>query len=153
MDGAWTGHPDQNEIAVQQFPFPNQIKTRNPDAPTHPDLRPAPQGVGKITEDGTRAAVRTVIRYRNGVLNGRGASLLDGYMEDLATDRIYRLMIAQRIRHRLHDAAEISRMFDEELNRILHDLPPDTDQPVIETYRTARNISESLIRNQEFDPV
>src|SRR3954464_1204513 len=23
MDGAWTGHPDQNEIAVQQFPFPN----------------------------------------------------------------------------------------------------------------------------------
>jgi len=36
----------------------------------------------------------------NGVLNGKGASLLDGYMEDLATDRIYRLMIAQRIRHR-----------------------------------------------------
>jgi len=31
------------------------------------------------------------------VLNGKGASLLDGYMEDLATDRIYRLMIAQRI--------------------------------------------------------
>ena len=153
MDGAWTGHPDQNEIAVQQFPFPNQIKTRKTDAPTHPDLRPAPQGVGKITEDGTRAAVRTVIRYRNGVLNGRGASLLDGYMEDLATDRIYRLMIAQRVRHRLHDATEINRMFEEELNRILHDLPPDTDQPVIETYRTARNISESLIRNQEFDPV
>src|SRR2546425_3142109 len=32
-------------------------------------------------------------------LNGHGASLLDGYMEDLATDRIYRLMIAQRIKH------------------------------------------------------
>jgi len=31
------------------------------------------------------------MRYRNGVLNGKGASLLDGYMEDLATDRIYRL--------------------------------------------------------------
>ena len=43
--------------------------------------------------------MRTVIRYRNGVLNGKGASLLDGYMEDLATDRIYRLMIAQRLRH------------------------------------------------------
>jgi len=25
----------------------------------------------------------------------------DGYMEDLATDRIYRLMIAQRVRHRM----------------------------------------------------
>ncbi|HJT67248.1 MAG TPA: hypothetical protein VJ749_12390 [Pyrinomonadaceae bacterium] len=153
MDGAWTGHPDQNEIAVQQFPFPNQVKTRKPEAPAHPDLRPVPQGVGKINEDGTRAAVRTVIRYRNGVLNGKGASLLDGYMEDLATDRIYRLMIAQRVRHQLHDATGINRMFDEELNHILHDLPPDTDQPVIETYRTARNISEALIRNQEFDPV
>ena len=36
---------------------------------------------------------------RFGVLNDKGASLLDGYMEDLATDRIYRLMIAQRVKH------------------------------------------------------
>ena len=28
MDGAWTGHPDQNEIAVSQFPHPNQIQAR-----------------------------------------------------------------------------------------------------------------------------
>jgi malate synthase len=28
MDGAWTGHPDQNEIAVAQFPAPNQIHRR-----------------------------------------------------------------------------------------------------------------------------
>src|ERR1041384_4593244 len=42
MDGAWTGHPDQNEIAVQQFPFPNQVHARKPSAPTHPDLRPIP---------------------------------------------------------------------------------------------------------------
>src|SRR5689334_11464584 len=153
MDGAWTGHPDQNAIAVAQFPVPNQLASRPEHPERYPDLRPIPQGVGKITEDGTRAAVRTVIRYRNGVLNGKGASLLDGYMEDLATDRIYRLMIAQRLRHRLHDAAEIHQMFDEELNRILHDLPSDTDEPLSENYRTARNISESLIRDQEFDPV
>src|SRR5229473_3264174 len=88
MDGAWTGHPDQNEIAVNQFPYPNQIAARRQDANIHKDLRPSPQGVGKRTLEGTRAAVRTVIRYRNGVLNGKGASLLDGYMEDLATDRI-----------------------------------------------------------------
>ena len=25
MDGAWTGHPDQNQIALDQFPFPNQL--------------------------------------------------------------------------------------------------------------------------------
>ena len=152
MDGAWTGHPDQNDIAVEQFPFPNQLNARKPNAPAQPDLRPSPQGVGKVTDEGTRAAIRTVIRYRNGVLNGKGASLLDGYMEDLATDRIYRLMIAQRVRHRIHTAAEINQIFDEELDHILHELPPDTDQS-IDKYRTARQISESLIRNQEFDPV
>jgi malate synthase len=111
----------------------------------------APAEVGRISEDGTRAAIRTVIRYRNGVLNGKGASLLDGYMEDLATDRIYRLMIAQRT----EQGPDLfhSSMFDEELNRILSELPPDTSEAVVEKYRTARYISESLIRNQEFDPI
>src|SRR5437899_3236295 len=99
MDGAWTGHPDQNKIAVAQFPAPNQLERRKPGQDRYPDLRPVPAGVGSKTLNGTRAAIRTVIRYRNGVLNGKGASLLDGYMEDLATDRIYRLMIAQRMRH------------------------------------------------------
>ena len=28
MDGAWTGHPDQNQIAIDQFPFPNQLQAR-----------------------------------------------------------------------------------------------------------------------------
>ncbi|HKG80196.1 MAG TPA: hypothetical protein VKA78_12270, partial [Pyrinomonadaceae bacterium] len=119
MDGAWTGHPDQNEIAVQQFPFPNQLNAHKPAAPAHPDLRPTPKGVGQVTTNGTRAAIRTIIRYRNGVLNGKGASLLDGYMEDLATDRIYRLMIAQRIRHRIETDTQVSQMFDQELERIL----------------------------------
>src|ERR1043166_7545322 len=100
----------------------------------------APAGVGRISEDGPRAAIRTVIRYRNGVLNGKGASLLDGYMEDLATDRIYRLMIAQRILHRdwvkvvdregravRHTPELVSELFDEELTRIIGELPKDTD--------------------------
>jgi malate synthase len=153
MDGAWTGHPDQNEIAVGQFPFPNQIATRKPGAPAQPNLRPKPHRVGKITADGTRAAIRTVIRYRNGVLSGKGASLLDGYMEDLATDRIYRLMIAQRMRHGVHQEFEIDQMFTEQLDRILNELPTDAPASLIENYRTARQISELLIRNEEFDPV
>ena len=144
MDGAWTGHPDQNEIAVQQFPFPNQVNTRRLGAETHPDLRPSPKGIGQITDAGTRAAIRTVIRYRNGVLNDKGASLLDGYMEDLATDRIYRLMIAQRVRHESYTLESITKLFDEELERILHELPPNTDGSVIENYKTARHISEWL---------
>src|SRR6266700_4173453 len=44
MDGAWTGHPDQNEIAVNQFPYPNQVQARRKDADIHKDLRHSPQG-------------------------------------------------------------------------------------------------------------
>src|SRR6202007_173139 len=141
MDGAWTGHPDQNEIAVSQFPVPNQLQARPANANGHPDLRPSPTGVGKCTLAGTRAAIQTVIRYRKGVLNGKGASLLDGYMEDLATDRIYRLMIAQRMRHSRrvevldengaavpHTQELITRLFDEELDRLLRERKSDDPQ-------------------------
>jgi malate synthase len=161
MDGAWTGHPDQNQIALDQFPYPNQLDKRRERAERYPDLRPAPTGVGQRTLGGTRAAVRTVIRYRNGVLSGKGASLLDGYMEDLATDRIYRLMIAQRMRHTervpvydeqgqaiRHTLQVISRLFDEELENLLAASPAESH----ENFRAARRISEAMIRNHEFDP-
>jgi malate synthase len=159
MDGAWTGHPDQNEIAISQFPFPNQGGKRIPGSPIHPDLRPSPQGVGRLSLEGTRASVRTVIRYRFGVLNGKGASLLDGYMEDLATDRIYRLMIAQRMLHRdevaiedqkgepvPHTQAFISRLFDEELARLVAEAPVEAREKL----ELARRQSEEMILAHRF---
>jgi malate synthase len=153
MDGAWTGHPDQNEIAVAQFPFPNQLDRRPQLATTHLDLRPSPKGIGSTTLDGTRAAVRTVIRYRNGVLEGRGASLLDGYMEDLATDRIYRLMIAQRLRYPgEYTPRSLDEIFDEELARIISELPPDAGEEAKARYRSARDLSERMILTGAFDP-
>lgn len=163
MDGAWTGHPDQNQIALEQFPVPNQLAARRSHAERYPDLRPVPGGVGQRSLAGTRAAVRTVIRYRNGVLNGKGASLLDGYMEDLATDRIYRLMIAQRMRHDgevdilddqgnkvPHTPAMITTIFDEELQKLIE--KPGKDLGTPETFREARRISEAMITNGEFNP-
>ena len=163
MDGAWTGHPDQNEIAVAQFPAPNQLQKRPEKAEQHPDMRPLLTNVGKRTVAGTRAAIRTVIRYRNGVLNGKGAGLLDGYMEDLATDRIYRLMIAQRMMHSeaieiLDDAGKavrhtpefIARMFDEELERLLGEA--SNDPAATARLREARRMSEEMIHRGEFDP-
>jgi malate synthase len=161
MDGAWTGHPDQNAIAVAQFPYPNQVAARPRLETERPDLRPSPRGVGTTTIDGTRAAVRTVIRYRNGVLEGRGASLLDGYMEDLATDRIYRLMIAQRLRfpRALQPGSgealtreSLGTMFDRELGRIVAELPGAGDGAARDRYRRAREISESMILSGAFDP-
>jgi malate synthase len=164
MDGAWTGHPDQNEIAVSQFPAPNQKMARPQNGNPHPDLRPLPTGVGRRMLAGTRAAVRTVIRYRNGVLNGKGASLLDGYMEDLATDRIYRLMIAQRMKHSdkvqivfehgaaiAHTRELITQLFDEELERLLRETP-NLSEAQAATLREARKVSEEMIRRSEFNP-
>jgi malate synthase len=170
MDGAWTGHPDQNQIALAQFPAPNQLRARRglndePNAADgavdrYLDLRPSPSAIGQRTVAGTRAAVRTVIRYRNGVLNGRGASLLDGYMEDLATDRIYRLMIAQRMRHRdqvailddrgreaPHTKELLEQIFEDELEKL--QASPDSK---LQKYREAREISEAMVLNREFDP-
>jgi malate synthase len=106
-----------------------------------------------------------VIRYRNGVLNGKGASLLDGYMEDLATDRIYRLMIAQRLNHSStveivdeagiavrHTPELISRLFDEELERLLSE-PANANNPLAAaSLREARKLSEEMIRRHEFTP-
>lgn len=153
MDGAWTGHPDQNAIAVAQFPEPNQLERRPKLLTTQPDLRPSPKGVGTTTLDGTRAAVRTVIRYRNGVLEGKGASLLDGYMEDLATDRIYRLMIAQRLRYPgAYTPPSLAQIFDEELDRILADLPANATDQDRDRYRRARELSEHMILTSAFDP-
>ena len=153
MDGAWTGHPDQNAIAVAQFPEPNQLTFRDPDAELHPDLRPAPVGVGTTTLEGTRAAIRTVIRYRKGVLDGRGASLIDGYMEDLATDRIYRLMIAQRLRFPGdYTPRSLADAFDEELDVILTSLPPQSSREEVARYRRARLLAEQMILTGAFDP-
>ena len=166
MDGAWTGHPDQNAIAVSQFPVPNQGGARREGA-TAPELRLVPQIENARTLTGTRAAVRTVIRYRNGVLNGKGASLLDGYMEDLATDRIYRLMIAQRMKHSeavaivdesgvavAHTPELVTRLFDEELERLLDEMTTNAGDDDVTTARLheARRVSEEMIRRAEFDP-
>ena len=165
MDGAWTGHPDQNAIAVAQFPAPNQLGRRISDLGPRPELRPIPNGVGRCTVEGTRAAARTAIRYRNGVLNGRGASLLDGYMEDLATDRIYRLMLAQRMRHHenvniagengrpvAHSRGFVSVVFDEVLAGLVTELPARKDAGTPATLREARRLSEEMIHRGWFNP-
>jgi malate synthase len=156
FDGAWTGHPDQHQGAISQFPEPNQMSVTHPEAPKHPDLVPAPLGVGQITVAGTRDAIRTTIEYRYGVLSGLGARLIKGYdksgkllggfMEDLATDRIYRLMLAQRIRHGVvtEEGTKttlelVTRLYDEELAKILKDQKagPDSAQAA-ERYKKAR---------------
>jgi len=87
-------------------------------------------------------------------------------MEDLATDRIYRLMLAQRLRHAdtveiegddgspvRHDAALLSRVFDEELAQLLGARATLRDAGDERTFRAAREASEAMILEGWFDPV
>jgi malate synthase len=163
MDGAWTGHPDQNAIAVAQFPEPNQGFRRPASIERYPDLRSVPAGVGSHTIAGSRAAARVTIQYRFGVLSGRGASLIEGYMEDLATDRIYRLMLAQRVLHRdrvpivdeagtvvSHSPELLTRLYDQELEQLLSRCEDEDERA---RYREARRESEAMIVEGRPDPV
>ena len=147
MDGAWTGHPDQNQIAIDQFPFPNQLKKTWPEPSDGFDLRIAPPD-RPITTDGTRAVIRVAIQYRHGVLNGKGASLLDGYMEDLATDRICRLMIAQRMKHMPdHVRGVVGELFEEELQELIDAKVGDEA-----TLRRAKVLTENYVVNGVHNP-
>jgi malate synthase len=165
MDGAGTGHLGQSEIAVAQFPAPNQLEALPEQSCRRTNLRPLPKRTGHCTLAGTRTAIRSIIRYRNGVLNGKGANSLDGYMGHLATDRIYRLTIAQRVRHSdsveildddgspvRHTPELITRLFDEELERLICEWNKANDLGSPASLREARELSEQLIRRGEFNP-
>jgi len=93
-----------------------------------------------VTEEGTREAIRVCIQYRQAVIDGKGAKLINGYMEDLATDRIYRIMIAQRIDRGIHTEQEVWDMFDEECFA-LEDKPAQGAEATIK-----------LINSRQFDP-
>ncbi|SPF34900.1 hypothetical protein SBDP1_130001 [Syntrophobacter sp. SbD1] len=51
-----------------------------------------------------------------------------------------------------HTPELVTRIFDEELERILKELPPGTGQGEIEKYRQARLISEEMIVRHRFNP-
>ena len=85
-------------------------------------------------------------------------------MEDLATDRIYRLMIAQRMKHSgkvpivdetgkavAHTPDLITRLFDEEVEKIIAN-PARADLGTPETFRKARQIGEGMVLSGEFNP-
>ena len=163
FDGAWTGHPDQSGTAIAQFPVPNQLSVTHPESRA-PNLTPNPAGVGAVTVSGTRDAIRTVIEYRHGVLTGLGARMIKGYdkagklignfMEDLATDRIYRLMVAQRIRHGVMTAEGarvtedlVTQWFGEELEKILAEHRNDSQYAATAAiYKRASAWSQEMIK-------
>jgi malate synthase len=87
-------------------------------------------------------------------------------MEDLATDRIYRLMIAQRIKHAgtvdvldddgkslRHTPELVRELFDQELERLLQENKTTSDPAQAAGLVEARRLSEEMVRRGEFNPV
>jgi len=149
--------PDQ--IALEQFHAkPVACATSRSESlsgsTASPDRRRKTYGRGKPS------AIRPVIRYRNGVLNGKGASLLDGYMEDLATDRIYRLIWYNasntRVQRPFVDDAAVrfcilrncKASFSMKSSKDWCTHPPRGESGTPETLRDARRIAEAMILNQ-----
>jgi hypothetical protein len=52
-----------------------------------------------------------------------------------------------------HTPEFVSELFDQELLRILSELPAGTSEADVDKYHEAQRISELLISNEEFDPI
>jgi hypothetical protein len=52
-----------------------------------------------------------------------------------------------------HTKELVSELFDEELHRIIRELPQETDEAAVEKYVLARRLSQQMIERGEFDPV
>ncbi|HEV7798494.1 MAG TPA: hypothetical protein VGO73_10080, partial [Pyrinomonadaceae bacterium] len=74
--------------------------------------------------------------------------------------------IAQRIRHRdrievldgeganvEHTPELIGAIFDEELDKLIRELPSAAPRGSVDTLVEARRVSEAMIRSGEFDPI
>lgn len=162
MDGAWTGHPDQNDIAVTQFPEPNQLSFIH-EGVTQPDLLVLPETMPEPTVAGTVQSITAAILYRAGVLAGRGATLLFGRMEDLATDRICRAECGRRIRHKTllvdGDGALVPltegrfvELLDTALNDLLENPPQRVPQSLLPHIVTAGYMTRDLVLSRQLDP-
>jgi len=141
MDGAWTGHPDQNSIAVNAFPSPNQLDKLPSSDFYRPNLREFPKDKLEITREGTKEAIKTAVKYRYGVIEGKGAVLINGYMEDLATDRIYRIIVSQRLHKDIYSWKELDAIFQE----VVDELGREYGRAAVQT--------RDMIFNKEFNPV
>ena len=143
---SWTargpGIPIKTRSRSRSFPYPNQLANSARRSP-----RSTPICVRRRPASARRPSTERAPRYaRSSAIatacsRGSGASLLDGYMEDLATDRIYRLMIAQRLRYPgPYTPPSLAAMFDEELERILTELPAESGPENRARYQRARAI-------------
>lgn len=144
-DGCWVSHPYFITSALECFPEDNQLDRTLPNQDKYPDLLPL--GGGDVTEAGLRTNIRVGIAYMRGWNQNLGCVAWDNLMEDLATLEISRAQIWQWVHHKvmLKDGRMVTRalvetMFDEELEKIMHE--------VDETMRGASEKAMATVRQQ-----
>ena len=156
-DGCWVSHPYFIGYAMEAFPEKNQINKQLPDFSKYPDL--LMEGSSEQTLAGLRTNIRVGIAYLQGWQNGLGCVAWDNMMEDLATLEISRAQVWQWLHHqiKLNEGQVVNRqlvekLFDEELNNILKELPElygQVDEKLKNEFRDAKNEAcELFCRNE-----
>jgi len=143
-DGCWVSHPYFISPAMEPFTRDHQLDVI-PDIGFRPRL--LPEGTGPLTLDGLRKNVRVGIAYLRGWHADTGCVAWDDLMEDLATLEISRAQVWQWTRHgvRLDNGTQVTRalverIFDEELRRILGEVPAAEHAAYAEAAQDARAI-------------
>ena len=117
------------------------------------------EGSSEQTLAGLRTNIRVGIAYLQGWQNGLGCVAWDNMMEDLATLEISRAQVWQWLHHqiKLNEGQVVNRqlvekLFDEELNNILKELPElygQVDEKLKNEFRDAKNEAcELFCRNE-----
>ncbi len=148
-DGCWVSHP--YFIGPALGPFARTLGARDnqldvvPGGSDRPPL--LPEGTGPRTLKGLRTNVRVGIAYQKGWNEDVGCVAWDDLMEDLATLEISRVQVGQWVRNAIGlddgavvDEALVRRVFAEELEAIVREVPADEH----DAYRRAARDAEEV---------
>ncbi|KAH9178822.1 malate synthase [Lactarius sanguifluus] len=106
-DGTWIAHPLINKIAHEIFDQhmlgPNQYHIRREDVRVAAADLLNTKVPGKVTSEGVRLNVSTVLAYASAWLAGNGCIPLNHLMEDAATAEIARVQLWQWVHHGVRD--------------------------------------------------
>ncbi|KAI9460481.1 malate synthase [Lactarius psammicola] len=106
-DGTWIAHPLINKIAHEIFDQnmlgPNQYHIRREDVRVAAGDLLNTKVPGKVTSEGVRLNVSTVLAYASAWLGGNGCIPLNHLMEDAATAEIARVQLWQWVHNGVRD--------------------------------------------------
>ena len=170
----WVAHIFHMGVAAAPFKERSDSGWQPTAGMTDPDNYPIEikRPEGKVTMEGTRRNLRTLIEYVEGWLNGRGAKGIDSLagrpglhpalMEDLATARISAAQTGQRVIHaapddetgEVHTLEAVKRLLLAEEEDILARLAEDASdtgdaarEETIARYRAATKVVMQWIKN------